>query len=253
MKSWMIGALLFCATVLGDAYAEEAQAMDIRLVSDVWPGYTNADGSGLGWEIMRLIFEPAGVKVDIRSEVYTRGVGLVQRGEADAWLGSYRDEGLDGVIYPRGSYAIDPVVALGLSSKPAPSLNDLARYRLTWMRGYGYQRHLPGVVGYEEIQRRDGVLEMLERGRADFYIDALPEVQALLKADTQPDRYRITELTGLPMYPGFAASARGRSLAALYDRRLLALKNDGSLRALYERWNQLYLFDRYPEKADAPR
>ena len=253
MKSWMIGALLLCAAVLGEAYAEDAEAMDIRLVSDVWPGYTNADGSGLAWEIMRLIFEPAGVRVDTRSEVYTRGVGLVQRGEADAWLGSYRDQDLGGVIYPRGSYAVDPVVALGLSSKPAPTPNDLAKYRLTWIRGYGYQRHLPGVVGYEEIRRRDGVLEMLERGRADFYIDALPEVQALLRACTQPDRYRITELAGLPMYPGFAATARGRSLAALYDRRLLALKDDGSLRALYGRWNQRYLFDGYPEKADAPR
>jgi len=253
MKSWMIGALLLCAAVLGEAYAEDAEAMDIRLVSDVWPGYTNADGSGLAWEIMRLIFEPAGVKVKIRSDITTRGIGLVQRGEADAWLGSYRDEDLDGVIYPRGSYGLDPVVALGLSSKPAPGLDDLAQYRLTWIRGYGYQRHLPGVVGYEEIRRRDGVLEMLERGRADFYIDALPDVQLLLQASPQPDRYRITELTGLPMYPGFAASPRGRSLTALYDRRLQALKDDGSLRALYGRWNQLYLFDRYPEKADAPQ
>lgn len=253
MKSWMIGALLLCAAVLGEAYAEDAQAMDIRLVSDIWPGFTNADGSGLAWEIMGLIFEPAGVKVKIRSDITTRGIGLVQRGESDAWLGSYRDEDLDGVIYPRGSYGLDPVVALGLSSKPAPTLDDLAQYRLTWIRGYGYQRHLPGVVGYEEIRRRDGVLEMLERGRADFYIDALPDVQLLLQASPQPDRYRITELTVLPMYPGFAASPRGRSLAALYDRRLQALKDDGSLRALYGRWNQLYLFDRYPEKADAPR
>ncbi len=251
MKSWMIGVVLLCGVALGDACAEEARMTGIRLVSAEWTGYTNADGSGLGWEIMRMIFEPAGVKVEHRSEIYTRSVGLVQRGEADAWLGSYSDEGHAGVIYPHGSYALDPVVALGLRGKPAPMIEELANYRLTWLRGYGYQRYLP-VRGYQEIRRRDGVLEMLERGRADYYIDALPDVQGILRTTDQPDRYRVTELTGLPMYPGFADTPRGRALAALYDRRLQALKDDGSLRALYRRWNQAYLFDRYPESSDAP-
>lgn len=252
MKSWMIGVALLCGVALGNACAEEAPLTDIRLVSAEWPGYTNADGSGLGWEIMRMIFEPAGVKVEHRSEVYTRSVGLVQRGEADAWLGSYSDEGFDHVIYPHGSYALDPVVALGLSSKPAAMIDELAHYRLTWIRGYGYQRYLPNVLGYEEIRRRDGVLEMLERGRADYYIDALPDVQGILRGSDRPERYRITELVGLPLYPGFADTPRGRALAALYDQRLKTLKQDGSLRALYRRWNQAYLFDRYPESSDAP-
>lgn len=221
------------------------------MVSDIWPGYTNADGSGLGWEIMRLLFEPAGVRLEHCSEVYTRSVGLVQRGDADAWLGSYgSSEGFKGVFYPRRSYAIDPVSGLSLRSKPAPTLATLGNYRVAWMRGYGYERFLPGISGFREIERRSGVLSMFERGRLDLYIDALPDIADVLASSPEPDRFRITELTGLPMYPGFADTPRGRAFAALYDRRLVQVSKDGSLRRLYQRWEQPYLFDKYPESTD---
>jgi polar amino acid transport system substrate-binding protein len=252
---WCCVALFVCLPAMA---AEEGSAPPdrIRLVSDEWPGYTNRDGSGLGWDIMRLLFEPAGLRVEHRTEVYTRSVGLVQRGEADAWLGAYRNEGFENVFYPRRSYALDPVTALGLGSKPAPTLADLARYRLFWMRGYGYEHHLPGVVDYQEIERRSGVLEMLDRDRGDFYIDARPETERVRARSDKPDRYRITELTGLPMYPGFADTPRGRALAAVYDRRMAEVSRDGSLRRLYAHWHQAYLFDKYPDQAaenmDAP-
>jgi polar amino acid transport system substrate-binding protein len=61
----------------------------IRLASETWNDYTNADGSGLAWDVLREVFEPAGVKVKIRSVPYTRSVGLARRGEVDAWVGSY--------------------------------------------------------------------------------------------------------------------------------------------------------------------
>lgn len=244
MRAWIF-CLLTC--LLLPVQAAERAPAQIRIISDIWPGYTNSDGSGLAWEIMRLIFEPAGVKVTHRSETYTRAVGLVQRGEGDAWLGSYGEEGLDNVIYPRQTYALDPVSALALASKPVPSLADIGSYRLAWMQGYGYQRYLPGVQRYQEVRARVGVLEMLDRDRADYYIDALPELQHIQAASSEAPRYRITVLTALPMYPGFADTASGRALAALYDRRLAAISEDGSLRALYQRWNQAYLFDDYTE------
>ena len=40
------------------------------------------------------------------------------------------------------------------------------------MRGYDYQHYLPGVQHFQEIQRRVGILRMLELGHADFYLDA---------------------------------------------------------------------------------
>lgn len=62
--------------------------------------------------------------------------------------------------------------------------------------------------------------------------------------------YRITELTRLPLYLGFADNPRGRALAALFDRRMAALVKAGSLRQYFARWKQPYPFDKDSEKPD---
>nr|WP_298140541.1 transporter substrate-binding domain-containing protein [uncultured Pseudomonas sp.] len=244
MAGWWFAALLgvFCAVSAqaGDAPATQPT---IRLASEVWEDYTNADGTGLAWDILRQVFEPAGVKVVIQSVPYTRSIGLVQRGEADAWVGSYLDEVDERVHYPHWHYDTDRISALGLNTQPMPSLANLGRFRLVWMRGYEYQRYLPGLHDYGEVLRRDNVLDMLNHGRADFYIDASSEVEEVLGEAADPSHYRVTELTHLPVYLGFTASPRGRELARLYDQRMEALVTRGSLRPLFERWQQPYPFD----------
>ncbi|WJN60197.1 transporter substrate-binding domain-containing protein [Pseudomonas sp. SO81] len=243
-------ALLWC---LGWPIAQAGQALpaEVQLVSEHWVGHTNKDGSGLAWDIMRQVFEPAGVKMHFRVVPYTRSIGLVQRGEADAWLGSYRDEVSEKIIYPRWPYDADQIVALSLREQPVPTLQNIGQYRLSWIRGYEYQRYLPGVKRYEEIQRRVGILRMLELGHADFFLDASTEVEDVLREGPDSARFRTTALTRLPLYAGFADTARGRALAELFDRRMAELVRDGKLRAVFRRWQQPYPFDEDMEIPDA--
>jgi ABC-type amino acid transport substrate-binding protein len=236
-------AILLGVLACSGVQAEPPVPQEIRLASEVWEDYTHADGSGLAWDILRQVFEPAGVELVIQSVPYTRSIGLVQRGEVDAWVGSYRNEVDRGVFYPHWHYDIDLISALGLAERPVPTLETLGDYRLVWMRGYEYQRYLPNLRHYQEIQRRSGILAMLDYGHADFYIDASLEVEEVLRAAADPTRYRITELTSLPVYLGFADNPRGRALAALYDRRMSQLVERGSLRPLFARWEQPYPFD----------
>ncbi|MBB1520491.1 substrate-binding periplasmic protein [Aquipseudomonas guryensis] len=246
---WLGFVLLFFG--LSTVQAEESELTEIRLVSEHWTGHTNPDGSGLAWDILRQVFEPAGVRMNFQIVPYTRSIGLVQRGEADAWLGSYRDEVTERIFYPRWHYDSDQISALGLASQPLPTLQTLGSYRLAWMRGYDYQNYLPGLGKFQEVERRSGILHMLERGHADFYIDALTEVEDVIRTAAQPERFRITELTRLPLYPGFADTARGKALAQIYDRRMAELVQSDALRPLFQHWQQPYPFDKDMEKPDA--
>lgn len=223
----------------------------IRLVSEEWVDYTNADGQGLAWDVFREVFEPRGIKVQTRTEPYLRSVGLVERGEADAWVGSYSRE-IGGVLYPRWNYDTDPIYAVGLASKPVPNLGNLGSYRLAWVRGYKYQKYLPNVHDFNEIQRRDGILPMLQHGRVDFYIDALSEVEFVLGQAENPNLFRQTHLVDLPLYLGFSNNERGRALLALYDQRMAELVKDGRLRRIFERWKKPYPFEngKFPAVTD---
>ncbi|MDR6918360.1 ABC-type amino acid transport substrate-binding protein [Pseudomonas sp. 3296] len=214
----------------------------IHLASEEWENYTAADGHGLGWDVMRAIFEPAGVKLDFRTEPYTRAVGLAQRGEVDACVGSYRDEASD-VLYPRWNYDTDHIYALGLASNPAPNPQTLGNYRLAWVRGYEYQKYLPNVQRYNEVVRRTGILSMLMHNRADFYIDALTEIDYIVKRAKDPAQFRRTPIAELPLYLCFANTPTARTLMALFDQRMDLLVKNGTLKPIFERWKQPYPFD----------
>jgi ABC-type amino acid transport substrate-binding protein len=84
---------------------------------------------------------------------------------------------------------------------------------------------------------------MLELGHADFYIDARPEVDYVLSRAAKPQQYRVTNLTQLPLYLGFADTPRGHALAELFDQRMTQLIASGELRPIFERWQQPYPFD----------
>lgn len=236
-------ALLLGVFAMPAAHAETQLPSDIQIASEVWEDHTNADGTGMGWDILREVFEPAGVTLRILSVPYTRSVGLTQRGSVDAWVGSYREEVDEGVHYPRWHYDVEQIGALGLQGRPAPTLEGLGELRLIWLRGYEYQRYLPNVQHYREVRRHSGILGMLDLGHADFYIDARVEIEALLADVAQRDRYQLTDLTKLPLYLGFADNPKGRALADLFDRRMTQLVEAGTLKPIFARWQQPYPFD----------
>ncbi len=243
--------ILLLAMVCSLARAVEVPAVPavIHLASEEWEDYTAADGHGLAWDILREVFEPAGVKLDIRTVPYTRSIGLVQLKEVDAQVGSYRDEA-QGVLYPHWNFDSDHIYALGLASNPAPTQATLGKYRLAWVRGYRYENYLPNVRRYNQIERRTGILPMLQQGRADYYIDAQTEVEAVLKSAVNEQQFRYTHLAELPLFLGFADTSEARSLMKLYDQRMTLLVGNGGLKPIFERWKQPYPFEGNLKPAD---
>lgn len=232
---------MFCSCVQAGGGGATPPSV-IHLASEEWEGYTAADGHGLGWDVLRQVFEPAGVKVDIRTEPYVRSLGLAERGEVDACVGSYRDDS-EGVLYPHWNFDTDHIYALGLVSSPVPTPQTLGNYRLAWVRGYDYQDYLPNVRHFDEVQRRTGIESMLIHNRADFYIDALTEVDEVIKRAKDPSQLRRTHIAELPLYLCFAKTSKARALMALFDQRMEQLVKSGELKPIFERWKQPYPFE----------
>lgn len=146
-------------------------------------------------------------------------------------------------MYPRWNYDTDHIYALGLESRPSPDIHLLDQYKLAWVRGYEYQRYLPSIKRYTEVQRRNGILPMLDLGRVDYYIDALNEIQGLLSAAPNAQAYKVTHIIELPLYIGFSDTPKGHRLRDLFDRRMDDLVPSGQLRDLFARWHQPYPFE----------
>lgn len=238
VRRWLL--IMMCAASL--VLADEAPVPGkVVLASEEWSNYTNKDGSGLAWDVLRQVFEPADITVQTRTVPYTRSIGLAQRGEVDGWVGAYRDEA-SGVLYPHWHFDADHIYALGLAKAPTPSLATLGNYRLAWVRGYKYEAYLPNLHRFNQIERRDSILPMLQHARVDFYIDSLTEANLVLSQSDEPSQFKLTHIAELPLYVGFADTERGRALMAVYDRRMAVLIDSGELKPIFLRWKQPYPF-----------
>ena len=210
----------------------------IRVSSEYWVDATHRDGSGLYWDIVRAVYEPAGIQVERRTVPYARSIREVMvTGKADAWVASYIDE-VEGAIYPQWHFDADYVAAVYDPDRVSEvdGESSLRGRRVAWMRGYAYDEYLSVPVEAIRVDDRDGGLRMVEEGRIDFFIDAQVEVDGALEATGLADTLESATVLQLPLYLGFDDTARGRALRATWDRRFPLLLEDGTISALYQKW-----------------
>ncbi len=238
-KGWLCCSLLLALLVGGTAAAEPLER--VRIAADHWPEYTEPDGSGLGFDIMREVFAGTGIRVEFEIMPYLRCQGLVKRGEFDLFMDSYEHE-VEGVHYPRWHYDLERVSALGLASRPLPQFERAEQYLLVWRRGYSFNKYAPAARNFREISTGESVLKILDRGHADYYISNEEDMDILLRESRQSQRYRYITFAHLKLFPAFTDSERGRALAAVYDRRMDEPVRRGTLKRYSRQWDEPYPF-----------
>lgn len=221
-----------------------AGAQDIRTIeihTEAWPDYTNRDGTGFAWDILRAVYNPSGVELEKVFVPYSRAVRDVVEGEADAWIGSYGDENAN-ALYPTWHYDADRLQALF----PKEQLKgwrgpwSLRGRRVGWVRGYEYDKYLDVGVSKVLLKDRSRVVMLLRTGRINFWLDAAYEIENLLKSrgdEIDRSRYVRRNIMNQKLYMAFADNRRGRYLRDIWDRRLPRLLESGRLAVIYDRWN----------------
>lgn len=236
----LAGLALMLAVVLGAAGipASAVRADTIQLVSEEWEGSTNADGSGLYWEIIRAVYEPAGVTMSFDIMPYARAVDQVMNAKADAWVGSYIDEE-EGVLYPKYFFDADVVEAVYLSSTfpRFAGQESLKGHKIGWVRGYDYDGYLEVPVNKYELANRISGLRMVEAGRLDALLDAAVEIDnAFKEAKLDPASFERQKVLQLNLYLAFANTDHGKALRAIWDERFPQILQDGTVATLYNKY-----------------
>jgi len=245
MKSYLrIVGCLSCLLFI-NRYAHAADISTIRFASEAWEGITNADGTGLCWELFRQVYEPAGVKVEFEIMPYARATQSVQNKHVDASVGVYLNE-YEGVLFAKWHYLQDIVLTIFKKGAVAAWEGEKSlRGNIGWIRGYAFNEYLRNPLKFLEVDARKSGLKMLEAGRLDFFLDTEGELLgALEEGIVDKNAYQVETILTLNVYLAFADNERGKRLAEIFDTRMEALVATGELKALYEKWGIHYPFDK---------
>ena len=219
---------------------------EIYIVTENWDDLTNKDGSGLYFDLVRMIYEPVGVDVKIKIYPYNRASNMVKKRQADMWLGSYINEA-NYAIYPKYYFDHDIVTAM-YKTKKYPEFNgikSLTGQRVCWIRGYSYDEHINVKVKKNLRNDRKSILQSLDKDRFDIYLDAKFDMQdGIDKIKFNIKKYSFYEIFRFKLYPAFRNDKRGELLTEIWNKQFKIMLDNGSLRKLYMKHNlvQYYLY-----------
>ncbi len=249
MRSILMFGFVFCMLFLmqqSPVCADETSA--IHVVCDEWPGFTNKDGTGVYWEIVKTIYEPAGISVKTEVMPWKRADYTVLYKKADAIVGDYylKEQAGKEFLYPAWHLSVeDPIIAVfkkrTISDWESRGIQSLKGKTVGWIRGYEYDKKewLNVQMNKYELASVIQGMKMLAVDRLDVLIDYISTIEPeAIKAGINLDRdydSKVVKL-GEKLFLKFANTRRSKQLIKIFDDRMTELAKSGEIDALYQKW-----------------
>ena len=246
--------LLILLFIILPLNAVAQNASSISLASAEWPRYTNSDGTGVFFDIIRAVYKLDKVSMNVEMVPYERSVKMTEDKLVDAWVASYFEEE-DFPLYPKWHFGADIVIAV-FNRDAFPDWKgekSLVGKNVAWLRGYNYDEYLKAKVDIHELSKRRSGLRMLQRGRVDVFLDARSDMveepnvriegsELKFKENYNEFTFAAEEILQLRLYLAFADTDRARNFMAIWDKNFPILLANGTIKRLFDKWNIFYPF-----------
>lgn len=212
----------------------------ISVVAPEWEGFTNKDGSGLYWELLRAIYEPVGITVKTANVPWNRAMKMVTKYSVyNAIVGEDQDTE-ESVLFTDFAIDVEYSSVLSMASRHLDwdGPQSLSGKNVAWMKDYDLISEEDRDFNLIEYRTVTQGLEMLEDGRIDFMIEEWDEIAEAVAANNQlMTRYDMNEMPeGKDVFVVFANSQQSQLLIDIYNERIPVLYQQGKLLPLYKKW-----------------
>ncbi len=234
-----LAAVLLGMAVLTCPVRAETEITEIRIATQVWEDFTNQDGTGLYFDLLRAVYEPAGIELRYQFVPWKRAEVMIRQQEADALLAAFYNPSYEKTLYPR--YPMDSEQIYALFEKSAvdqwQKQKSLENQMVAWPRGYNYHRYMAVKVHFSETDSPKQAWQMLKHGRIAFYLASLEEIEALIADHKIPmEQFEFKAVSEKPLFLRFGKFPRSRKLIRIYDHRIPKLLESGKFKRIFEKY-----------------
>jgi len=227
---------LFAALALVAAGAQDLSS--ISVASDEWADCTEKDGSGLYFDVLRLVYRNQGAKLDIKIVPFARSIDMLESGKVDMNVGDYQGDVNIG-IYPKYPIDFDDLTVMMPIARKNQFTGEasLKDRKVAWIVDYGYDQYLSVPVKLTETSDRESGIKMLQSGRIDYYIETKSTiVPALAEMGISEKDFALETIKWIQLYVCFVKNDKGAKLQAIWDKRVPELIRSGELEKLFKKW-----------------
>lgn len=215
----------------------------INIVAPELEGGATNDGSGIYFELLKLIYSPLGIIVKTDIAPFIRVNMLLAKNKTDASVSFYSTEvailnGLDYYKTPKSPINTERLTAIFKNNSDEWSFpNSLKGKRVAWMDGYNYEKGIPVNYEYQKITSQLQGLKLLQMGRIDYYLDNEFDIKRTIKeSNFDTKQYSMQLILEYKLYVAFSKTQKSNKLIELFDCRMDELRESGELEKLYNKW-----------------
>lgn len=231
-----------------NAYAEQErelhfkrnQIKSINIVAPEWEDYTNADGTGMYWEILQTIYSNQDIKLKPSSVSWNRALKMVTKYQIyNAIVGEYLDSE-EPLLFPKYPIDVEYLAVLSKNSEAAfVDMSSLAGKRVGWLKDYDLIDENEIDFTLREYRTVQQGLKLLDEGKLDFIIDEWDELASALSSNNLSlDDYQMKNMPeGTDVYVAFADNAISKVLIEVYNEEVEVMVKSGSMQAIYKKWD----------------
>lgn len=236
LLTWLLCCLV---TACLKTSATELNDKTIKILTPSWKNWTNPDGSGFYFDLLREIYTDEGytLKIDITS--FIRSLAATEKGDSDITIGSLYI-GSEEWDFFTPLYPVDTEDFVIICKKALSwhSQKELEGIRLMIPRGY----EIPEGVNfsYKRINIEDELkgIKMLAADREKYLLGTrLFSNDNIKQIGHNTAQYQITTVNKRYLYIAYTNNDRGKRLANIYDNKLPQLIKNGTLKKLYQKWH----------------
>jgi polar amino acid transport system substrate-binding protein len=235
---------LFALSISLQLFSADIKSIDI--VTDEWENCTNKDGTGLYIDILKEVFQPEGITVNVKFEPYSKAIETLSKGKADLTIGTYKDE-VENAVYPKWHFGADDVVACFMKGKIKNWAGEksLEGKKVVWMREYDYNEYISvKMEELENVDKRESGINLILKDRADFFLDNQTDLLKTIKSmNLDITKFEIKLVKYIDLYMCFANNDRGKQLASIWDKNFQKLLNSGKIKELFKKWGMLFTYN----------
>lgn len=202
----------------------------LHCVADEWKGYTNADGSGTYWQIIRSIYADK-YQLKLQTTPFHRAIKLVTTGKADCIVAIYTKDKRN-LLVPK--YHLDTEYPANLlfdktrhNIKSKDDLDNLDNLVIVGLKDYGLEHFLPNPLNLYGVDSHKKMNELIMNSRVDAAIVYTHNIRLV---DPTGKLNQIEIIPDKKYYLGFYPSELGSELVKQYDSKLPKLILDGTIK-----------------------
>jgi len=219
---------------------KRSQIKTINIVAPMWEDYTNKDGSGMYWDILRTLYASENIKLKPSSVPWNRAMKMVTKYQTyNAIVGEYLETEED-LLFPK--YPIDVEYMSVLTKKstgPWEGVASLSGKNVGWIKDYDVITSEERDFNLREYRTTEQGIELLNEGKVDYIIDEWDELATVLKAkNLSIENYYMDDMPeGTDVYVAFANTSMSKVLIEIYNEQVELMVKSGAMQAIYEKWD----------------